>query len=205
MIFISATDTGVGKTFYCKEIIRYFLANSIYQAKELAYYKPIQCGPDKDYKQISESLPEIKTYCSYDLQTPASPNFAAKIENIEINLGKIQEDFDDIKKKHKFIVVEGAGGLKVPLNDKDIVSDLAKVLNLPTVLIIRPNLGTINHSLLSIEHLQNHNLQLEGIVIADLQHDCSQEQLESALQSIINFGRTKIFNLNQYARKISCD
>lgn len=203
MIFISATDTGVGKTFYSKKLLEYLLANSIYQASELAYYKPIQCGQDKDYKEINKDLPNVQTYCSYDLQFPASPNFAAKLENIQIDLNKIQKDFYSIKAKHKFIVVEGAGGLAVPLNDQDLVSDIAKVLSLSVLLIIRPNLGTINHSLLSIKHLRNRKIKLEGIIPSDLDHDCSKEQLESALQSIIKIGQTEIFSLDQYARKLS--
>ncbi len=194
-IFISATDTGVGKTFYSVKILKDLLASG-YKLKELAYYKPIQCGDDKDYDIVVKDINGIATYCSYDLHYPASPHYAAAKENIEIKLEKIRDDFKEINSKHKFVIVEGAGGLAVPLNKNgDLVSDIIRVLDLPLVLIIRPKLGTINHSLLSIEHARAKGLDIQGIIVSEMDLDADIDRTKNAIDTIIKIGGVKIWEL----------
>ena len=157
---------------------------------EIAYYKPVQCGKPSDIDWIQSQQPELATYNSYDLAFPASPDYSSSLENIEISLNKIKADFEQIKNKYQFIVVEGAGGLAVPLNSQDLVSDIARVLALPIVLVIRPDLGTINHSLLSIEHARARDLEILGLMIAQSrQPDLSAaviEQNKNAIKSIMS-------------------
>jgi dethiobiotin synthetase len=197
-IFISATDTGVGKTFHSVKLLKKLLDLG-YKREELAYYKPIQCGDNKDYSVITQDLGDISTYCSYDLHYPASPHYAAQKEGIVINLEKIRSDYDEIKTKHKFIVVEGAGGLAVPLNySGDLVSDIPRVLELPIILVIRPNLGTINHSLLSIEHARTKGLEICGIIVSELALEADTERTKNSIDTIIKFGGVKIFSYGQF-------
>ncbi len=196
-LFISATDTGVGKTFYSMKILKDLLALG-YKIEELAYYKPIQCGSDKDYDIVAKDISGIATYCSYDLHYPASPHYSASKEQVEIDLQKIRDDFNKIQSKHKFVIIEGAGGLAVPVNNKaDLVSDIIRVLDLPLVLVISPKLGTINHSLLSIEHARHKGLKLLGIIVAELDLDTNVDRTKNAIDTIIKLGHTQIFNIKQ--------
>ena len=192
-LFISATDTGVGKTFHSVKILKELLASG-YKIEELAYYKPIQCGDSKDYKVITQDLGNIATYCSYDLHYPASPHYAAEKEGIVISLEKIRNDYQEIAVKHKIVLVEGAGGLAVPLNSYgDLVSDIPRVLGLPVLLIIRPNLGTINHSLLSIEHARAKGLTILGIIVSELALEADIERTKNSIDTIIKIGGVRIW------------
>ena len=139
--FISGTDTGVGKTLVASILVNKF---------DAIYYKPIQCGVDKfgyrDSDIITKNcnrktiLPE-----TYFFEKGLSPNIAADFE----------------KKK---IFIEGAGGLNVPLNEKLLMIDLIKFFNFPVILVSRSQLGTINHTLLSINLLKQKKIKLCGIV-----------------------------------------
>lgn len=167
-IFVSATDTNVGKTFFAAELIKYLIHNQKFKVNEIAYYKPIQCGYPTDYDWVRERCPGIEVYYSYCFKEPASPNFAAKLENIEIDLKKIQKDFIEIQKKHRFVIVEGAGGLAVPINGQALIVDITKTLNLPLILVTRRDLGTINHTLLSVSFARNMGISIKGLWFRDL-------------------------------------
>ncbi|MDD9898357.1 MAG: dethiobiotin synthase [Candidatus Melainabacteria bacterium] len=177
-IFISATDTGVGKTHFAIELLKSKLEQGL-KLEELAYYKVIQCGKPSDYDEVQASIPGITSYCSYDLAEPASPDYAASLEGVKIDLSQIKQDWHEIKSKHKFVVVEGAGGLAVPINDAELVSDIALALDLPLVLVISARLGTINQTLLSVEHAQNKGIKILGIKVSDLDRDQSERELAS--------------------------
>ncbi len=192
-VFVSATNTGIGKTFYSVKILKDLLASG-HKLEDIAYYKPIQCGEDKDYKVIAQDINGIATYCSYDLHYPASPQYAAEKEQVEIDLQKIRSDYKQIQAKHRCIVVEGAGGLAVPLNNQgDLISDIIRVLDLPLVLVVSPNLGTINHSLLSIEHAKAKGLNILGIIVSELDLDANLERTKNAIDTIIKIGGVKIW------------
>ncbi len=192
-LFISATDTNIGKTYYSIQILKEL--SKKHPLEDLAYYKPVQCGTDKDYNAVKQAIRGITTYCSYDLAFPASPHYAAERENARIDLNKIQNDYEDIKNKHKFIVIEGAGGLAVPLNKQgDLISDIAKTLKLPMVLVIRSGLGTINHSLLSLEHARNKGISILGIIVSESEPDANLNRTKNAIDTIIKLGQVEIFN-----------
>jgi dethiobiotin synthetase len=158
-IFISATDTNVGKTYISIALLRELLARG-FKPEELAYYKPLQCGGPTDMDEIVVAVPGVAIYNSYTLKYPAAPSFAAKQESIEIDIQRIIDDYQKIKAK--IIIIEGAGGLAVPIKGEYLVSDLVKDLGAPLLLVTRANLGTINHSLLSLEHAQAKGLNLIG-------------------------------------------
>jgi dethiobiotin synthetase len=187
-IFISATGTDVGKTFFSKLILENWLDSE----KNLAYYKPIQCGFPTDLEYIKTKQPRINCYNSYTFKTASSPDYAARKEKIKISIEKILEDYKKIKEKHERIIVEGAGGLAVPINDKELISDIIKALKIPLILVISPRLGTINHSLLSIEHARSKALDLIGLLLARSE-DMSETEL-AAIESIKNFSKLKILN-----------
>jgi len=157
-IFISATDTDVGKTYTSIAILRQLIDSGL----EPAYYKPVQCGKPGDIEAVTAALPQLAVYNSYDLDYPAAPSFAAEQEGMGIDISRFIDDFKKIQSKHQLVIVEGAGGLAVPITGSYLVSDLVKDLELPLVLVTRPNLGTINHTLLSIEHARAKGIDLLG-------------------------------------------
>ena len=141
--FITGTDTGVGKTLVSAILAKKYNAH---------YYKPIQCGlnrsGDKDSDTVLNIFKDVSVIKeTYFFKNPLSPNIAAKKENVNIEISQ----FLKVDKIDYPIVIEGAGGLQVPINEKILMSDLINHFNLPTILVSRTQLGTINHTLMSID------------------------------------------------------
>ncbi|MFV8368665.1 dethiobiotin synthase [Flavobacterium sp. LB2R40] len=155
-LFITGIGTDVGKTI---------TSAIITEALEADYWKPIQAGDleNSDSHKIRSFLSNKKTVIhpnSYALKTPASPHLAAEIDRITINLQEIIEP-----KTNNHLVVEGAGGVFVPLNSNDCVIDLIQP-DYKVVVVSRHYLGSINHTLLTIEGLQNRKIKVAGIVFS---------------------------------------
>ncbi|MBC7749688.1 MAG: dethiobiotin synthase [Methylotenera sp.] len=155
-LFITGIGTDVGKT----------IASAIItEALEADYWKPVQAGDleNSDSHKIKSFLPNKKTVIhpnSYALNTPASPHFAAEMDQITIDLKNFIEP-----KTENHLVIEGAGGVFVPLNDTDCVIDLIQK-DYKVIVVSRHYLGSINHTLLTIEALQNKKITIAGIVFS---------------------------------------
>ena len=164
-LFITGIGTDVGKT----------IASAIItEALEADYWKPIQAGDleDSDTHKIQKYISNSKTVFhknSYALNTPASPHFAADLDNVTIDIEKIQEP-----KTKNSLVIEGAGGLFVPLNKKDTIIDLIKKEH-KVIVISLHYLGSINHTLLTIEALQNRNIKIAGIIFNGDENKATEE------------------------------
>lgn len=151
-VFISGTDTGIGKT-----LISSWLALHT----GFAYFKPIQTGTrdGTDSKEVKR-LSNTKIYPeSYSYPEPLSPHFAASMEKDKINIKKI------FLPKENNLIIEGAGGCLVPLNDRHLMVDLIKKFETPAILVSRTNLGTINHTLLSLEALRARGVEVLGVIM----------------------------------------
>jgi dethiobiotin synthetase len=153
-IFITGISTDVGKT----------IASAIItEALEADYWKPIQAGDlnDSDSHKIQRYISNGKSIIhenSYQLNTPASPHLAAELDGITIDLKNIIEP-----KTNNNLVVEGAGGVFVPLNETDYVLDLIQP-DYKVIVVSRHYLGSINHTLLTIEALKNRGINIAGII-----------------------------------------
>lgn len=164
-LFITGIGTDVGKTI---------TAAIITQALEADYWKPVQAGDldNSDSHKIQRYISNDKTVIhenSYKLNTPASPHLAAKIDGITIDLKQIIEP-----KTKNHLVIEGAGGLLVPLNENDSIIDLIKE-DYKIILVSRHYLGSINHTLLSFEALKSRNLKVDGIIFSGDENPASEE------------------------------
>jgi dethiobiotin synthetase len=155
-LFITGISTDVGKT----------IASAIItESLEADYWKPIQAGDleNSDSHKIKSFLSNKKTVIhpnSYALNTPASPHLAAELDGIIIDLKKITEP-----KTANHLVIEGAGGIFVPLNENDCVVDLIQS-DYKVIVVSRHYLGSINHTLLTIEALQNRKIDIAGILFS---------------------------------------
>ena len=156
-IFVTGTDTGVGKTV---------VAACLARAWQAGYWKPVQTGMvtgDDDTNTVVTlaGVPTDRVFApAYVLQAPLSPHAAAELEGIRITVDAIVPP----QTAHP-LVVEGAGGLLVPLNDREFMIDLMAKLALPILLVARSTLGTINHTLLSLAALRSRGLPVAGVVL----------------------------------------
>ena len=156
-IFITGIGTGVGKT----------IASAVFaEALHADYWKPVQCGSLENSDStiveslISNQVTQIHPE-AYRLKTASSPHYAAKAEGVEIDIEKCVAP--DTANK---LIIEGAGGLMVPLNGHECVVDLISALEVPVVLVCRNYLGSINHTLLSIELLRQEGIKLLGLIFS---------------------------------------
>jgi dethiobiotin synthetase len=151
--FVSGIDTDSGKTLVSAILCEAFGAD---------YWKPVQAGLPKDSETVKSLVTNTRTKIhpeTYLLNTPASPHAAAKADGITIRLEKIKTP--SVQNK---LIVEGAGGCLVPLNDEHFVIDLICHLSLPTILVADLYLGSINHTLLSLEALRKRKITVKGII-----------------------------------------
>lgn len=167
-LFITGTDTGVGKTFITAGLAAAFSA----EGAKVGVYKPAQTGSPKptyseDLEYVKKHVPSVITKASYILPTPAAPMVSADVELEKVNIDKnvIKKDFEEMKNICDVVLVEGAGGLMVPFAEDFLAADIPKMLNIPILIVVRPDLGTINHTLLSVEYAKKKGLKIAGIVI----------------------------------------
>ncbi len=168
-IFVTGTDTDIGKTV---------ISAALTLALDGSYWKPVQAGleggGDSAAVQRMTALPNFRIHRpAYELRIPRSPHEAAHREGVRITLS----DFI-LPKERRFLVVEGAGGALVPMNDESLMADLMAHLGLPVLLVARSGLGTINHTLLSIEALRQRGLELLGVVMNGAPDAANRQAIE---------------------------
>ncbi|MEQ9034715.1 dethiobiotin synthase [Gracilimonas sp.] len=181
-LFITGTDTGIGKTF-----ISAMLMSSL----DATYWKPVQAGLDEEtdtefVKRVSEVADQRIIPERYRLNTPMSPHGAADIDKVEISL----HDFSlpDFETKH--LIVEGAGGLWVPINWKESILDLITQFDIPVLLVARSELGTLNHTLLSLEALRSRSVEVFGVILNGPHHQSNRETIE-------HFGKVPVWEVQE--------
>ena len=184
--FITGIGTGIGKTITSAIITEKLKAD---------YWKPIQSGDlaQSDSMTIESLISNNQTVIhpeTYRLTQPLSPHLSAKIDGIEIELNNFQ-----LPKTNNNLIVEGAGGLMVPLNDKALILDLVKYLKLEVIVVSQHYLGSINHTLLTINTLKQHNMSIRGIIFN------GEENLESQ-SYILNYSDIKHLGNIPTLRKI---
>jgi len=172
-IFITGTDTGVGKTYVAAGIARGLKRSGV----DVGVMKPAESGcksragrlvPGDALKLmrsagIRDSLDLVNPY---RFKRPLAPSLAAEIARKEIDPEKIISAYQRLALRHDFMIVEGAGGIMVPLWQDFTYLDLARAFGLPVVIVARPGLGTINHTLLTISALQHGGLTVSGVVLS---------------------------------------
>jgi dethiobiotin synthetase len=164
-VFITGTGTGVGKT-----IVSVIVSNAL----QADYWKPVQAGNiDGTDNGLVTQLINTGNKCHaevYNLSTPASPHIASRKEKKLINLNLIIEYYNSIKNNQsdtKYLVIEGAGGLLVPLNDQEFIIDLILILKAKVILVSRNYLGSINHSLLTSAFCRQRGADVVGWIFND--------------------------------------
>lgn len=190
--FITATDTGIGKTVVTAAL----LALLRQHGQNAGFIKPVETGVDthcsssanSDAKFLLESsgLDEpLEAICPLRLKTPAAPYQAAEIENLEIDPAALVAACRSMAARYHPLLVEGAGGLRVPITPHYHVIDLIEELGFPVILVAGFQLGTLNHTLLSLDALHARGIPVKGVMFSDRKEDglTDVEALQPALVS----------------------
>lgn len=183
-IFVTGTDTNIGKT-----VISAALMCALRAKKTVCYWKPVQTGIETDndtqtVRELANCSKEEIFDKGFRLKQPFSPHLSARLANTEITIEKLL-DFLPKEIGERFWIVEGAGGVLVPLNETELIIDLIKILDLNVIVAARSGLGTINHTLLTVEALRNRGLKILGIVMNGAPNEENQKAIE-------HFGQVKV-------------
>jgi len=216
-IFITGTDTGVGKTVV-SAILLSSLRNTGIDAVPM---KPVQTGciksrgslvaPDLEFVLRFTGLTPSKTIKNlmnpFRFKPACSPHLAAVMAGKAISFKEILRSFTILSKKHDAIIVEGAGGILTPITGSRTMLDLMKTLTLPVILVARPGLGTINHTLLSIRELRRAGLEVKGVIFNQTEPGRPGFIEKDNFRTITALGKVRIlgfipFNRNLKASKL---
>ena len=165
-VFVTGTDTGVGKTAVAASLIRRLRARGL----DSVGFKPICCGGREDaeiLRAAADNALELNEVNPVWLRTPAAPYTAAMIENRAIDLDLIRETFATLRARYASVIVEGVGGWLVPIGQDYTVADLARELGMPVVIVVRNRLGALNHAALTLHHLRAVGQVCEGLILND--------------------------------------
>ena len=174
-VFITATDTEVGKTVVGCALAVALKRNGV----EVGVAKPFatdgQPDPKREGQLVNADVRLLKRFAKVDdpvdainpvcLKAPLAPAVAARLEGAKVNMAKTLSATQRLMRRHQFTIVEGCGGLLAPVTEHLMVIDFIERLGLPALIVSRAGLGTINHTLLSVMALQQRNIELAGIVL----------------------------------------
>ncbi|MFG6150224.1 dethiobiotin synthase [Halobacillus sp. B23F22_1] len=168
-IFVTGTDTEIGKTFVAAGIAAALSEKGV----DVGVFKPMLSGdkredPESDtmiLKSMSGDPSRPSDITPFQFDEPLAPYLAAKRQNISVKQSDVINSWNHIKHRHSFTIVEGAGGIAVPYGEDFLVSDIMKHINLPVLVVARPDLGTVNHTFLTVDYARRCGLNVIGVVI----------------------------------------
>lgn len=201
-IFVAGTDTGVGKSVVTGLLARYLSERGYTVITQKWVQTGCASGLSSDIKLhlkiMGKDTSQIKDYLSYvspyTFKLACSPHLASEIENRRIHIPKIIKSFRVLCHQFDFVIVEGIGGILVPLNKKRLVIDLVRSLGLSVLLVAQNKLGAINHTLLTIENLNARKINILGIVFNNPQKE-KRQILKDNPRIIKTFTAEKIFGI----------
>jgi dethiobiotin synthetase len=168
-IFVTGTDTGVGKTLVSRALIAAFRK----AGRKVGAMKPIETGVGEEgpldaiaLRAAAGVTDPLEAICPQRFALPAAPNVAARAENREVDLASIDAAYNRVTNGRDLVIVEGAGGLLVPVRDDMTMAELGRRLGLPLLVVARASLGTINHTSLTLDVAASKNLTVLGVVIS---------------------------------------
>ena len=181
---MTGTDTNAGKT-----VVSAALLCALRATTAVCYWKPVQTGIEtdddtRDVRVLANCSDDEIYNAGYRLEKPLSPHLSARLASVEIKIEELFKFWNDAPES-RFYIVEGAGGVFVPLNEQNLLIDLIEKIGLPVVITARSGLGTINHTLLTVAVLRQRNLGIAGVVMS------GEPNLENR-RAIEKYGRVKV-------------
>ena len=167
-LFVTGTDTGVGKTEVTCALVRGWRARGL----DVGAMKPAQSGHDPGERSDAERLAEaagggdpMELVCPYSFGPPLAPGVAARLAGVSVSMARLLDAARALAARHAALVVEGAGGLMTPLGERETCADLAVALGLPALVVARAGLGTVNHAALTCEALRRRGVEVVAVVL----------------------------------------
>jgi dethiobiotin synthetase len=163
-VFVTGTDTDVGKTFVAAGLARALARRGV----DVGVMKPVATGASSDGALLASGLSEKddpRLVTPVLLGPPLAPSVAARVSGVALDLERVWRAWRTLRSLHDFMVVEGVGGLLVPVKHRYPVAAMAKRMGLPLIVVARPTLGTINHTLLTVESARRRGLRVAGLVV----------------------------------------
>ena len=177
-LFVTGTDTDVGKTYVSTMILRELVAAGV----RVGISKPACSGavsdgdnfrwPDLDELAAAAGITNVDWICSQRFRAPLAPPVAARLERRPIRFRTMQDELQAWSTRAEIVIVEGVGGLLCPLTDDHSVADFASWTGFPLIVVARLGLGTINHTLLTIEAARHRHLEIAGVIVNDADNLC---------------------------------
>ena len=200
-IFITATDTGVGKT-----VTAYVLGVLLKaQGLDVGVMKPVQCA-GKDAQFLKKALglqDELKVINPYYAPEPVSPHLAFRRTKIKFDKRRVQDCLKELRARHDIVLVEGAGGLMVPLTKGYYNADLIDDLKAQVIIISRLGLGTINHTLLTINEAQRRKLKIKGLIFCQARPGSKTLPESTNPQEIEKLSGVKVLGIIPYLKPLN--
>ncbi|MDD4178624.1 MAG: dethiobiotin synthase [Candidatus Margulisbacteria bacterium] len=165
-VFITGTDTGCGKTYVTALLAKYLIDQGI----NVGVMKPISTGPKTEddalyLKKVLRLNDPLSLINPIHLKYPLAPLPAAKLENRKLKIENIFKAYRKLSRLHDLMIVEGIGGVLVPIKKNYFVADLIKDFDLPAIIVAKAGLGTINHTLLTVEALKSRKIEIAGVIM----------------------------------------
>jgi dethiobiotin synthetase len=201
-IFITGTDTNVGKTTMTAALLLALQQ----QGQSVGMFKPVETGVVAEHREQSDTErlrlllsppPSFDSVCLYAFPQPLAPLAAARATGTTIDLSLIRSQMDKLAQQYSFLLIEGAGGLFTPITPTDTMRDLVSLLNIPCLIVGRTDLGGVNHCLLTMEALQHAGIPLSGIILNEpsSQHSktANVQQQQSTVELIQEWSSVPVF------------
>ncbi|MDW7727863.1 MAG: dethiobiotin synthase [Candidatus Methanoperedens sp.] len=181
-IFITGTDTSIGKTAVAGGLAGALADKGL----DVGVMKPVQSGaglrngmfysPDAEFMIAAcGSQDEMELVCPVMLREPLAPSVAAELEGKTVDVGIIKNAYLELERRHDIVIVEGAGGIAVPVKDNFLYSDLIRFLGMPVIIVARAGLGTINHTFLTAEYAKTCGITVTGVIINGFKGGTAEE------------------------------
>ena len=203
--FITGIDTDIGKTFVSVSLCNCLKEKNI----NVGYFKPLQSGAYNENSTLkAPDIEELKKYLSipagysYLLKGEVSPYLSSKLNNINIDIEKIKNDINDFSKKLDVTIIEGAGGLYCPMAKNKTFADLIQELNIPTIIVATPNLGRLNHILMTVECAKLKGIKIKGIIINKMPNNPNESE-RHFIEELNDFCDIEILSIIKENSKIS--
>jgi dethiobiotin synthetase len=202
-LFITGTDTGVGKTIVASAIVRVLKARGV----GVAVMKPIESGCRREgevlipadgvmLKEMAENDITLQEVTPFRFENPLAPLIASEIEGTEVNETIIYDTFKELQERYDYIVVEGVGGLMVPVKENLMLVDIVRDLGLPLLIVASNRLGVINHTILTVEAAKSRGIEIIGVVLNTtnpLSDDISLETNPLVLRRVLEVPLVGVF------------
>ena len=198
-LFVTGTDTSVGKTYVCSRLLEFLKNKGI----QVGYQKWVATGTDAGLPEdlalclsaagISPSPELVEQQVPFCFKFPASPHLAAEMEDRTVEPEVIIEKYITLAAIYKYLIVEGVGGIMVPLRRDLLLADLLARLRPRTLVVARSGLGTLNHTLLTLEALRSRKIPVLGVVFSDAEEQEGERLVQDNMQTIEEIGLVRVF------------